>query len=281
LGKVRDFLSYLQLLFLVLIDFLEVLVGINLQFAASILIAGNNAVLVELKCTDSPCMVNAALNAVTQSACLVVTADEQENLFGVANSADTNGKSGFRYLFGVVSEETGVYDKGILSKSAYTCAGGKRGEGFVECDMSVNTASTQEQVDSAVRCDFILISLALSLKIGSHTVEYVHILCRNVDMVEEIVMHEVPVALVVLSGQTYIFVHIEGNNVLEGNLARLIHFDESLIYTQRRRTGGQTQYKGAVFLMVIDGIGYMLSSPCTHSVVIVFDNKFHFVTLRK
>ena len=110
-------------------------------------------------------MVNAALYAMTESASLVVAADKKKHLLGIANGTDTDGKCGLGNLVRIVVEETGVCDKGILGKSANAGSGGERGEGLVEGDVSVNAAAAKEEVDSAVGCDLVLVSLALGLKI--------------------------------------------------------------------------------------------------------------------
>ena len=95
-------------------------------------------------------------------------------------------------------------------------------------------------------------------------------------MVKEIIVHEVPVALVMFSGKANIFIHIECYYILECNFACLVHFDKSLVNAKGRRTCGKTKNKGAVFFVVVDCISNMLSSPLTHSVIVVSDNKFHF-----
>ena len=109
-------------LFFVLVDFLEVLVGINLQLAASSFVTSDNAVLMKLKRAYGPSVVNTALNAVTKSASLIVTADKKQYLLRIANGAYANGKRGLGNLVYVVAEETGVNDKGILSQCANACS---------------------------------------------------------------------------------------------------------------------------------------------------------------
>ena len=259
-------------LLLVLVNFLEILIRVDLKLAASSLVASDDAVLVELESRDSPSVVYAALNAVTESASLVVSADEEENLLCVANGADANGKCGLGNLIGVVIEETGVNDEGVLGESANAGTGIKGGEGLVEGDVTVNAATAHEEIDSAVRRDLFLVTSALCLEILSHTVKNVDILCGNVYMIEEVVVHEVPVALVVILGKTNVFVHIEGNYVLEGNLTLLIHLDELLVNSERRRAGGKAEDEGTVLFVVVDSVGDVLSSPCAHCVIIVFDN---------
>ena len=147
-------------LLLVLVDFLEVLVGVNLEFAACSFVAGNDSVRVHLESGDGPCVVNAAFYAVTESACLVVAADEQENLLGVTDGADADGESGLRNLVGVIAEEAGVDEKGVFGQRAYAGAGNERGEGFVERDVAVNAGAAHEEVDAAVGSDLVFITLA-------------------------------------------------------------------------------------------------------------------------
>ena len=67
-------------LLFVLVDFLEILVGVNLKLAASRLVTSDNAVLVKLKRADGPSVINAALYAMTKSASLVVSADKKKYL---------------------------------------------------------------------------------------------------------------------------------------------------------------------------------------------------------
>ena len=85
--------------------------------------------------------------------------------------------------------------------------------------MAVDADAAQEQVDAAVRSDLRLIVRALCFQILCKSIQDIDVLLRNIDMIKEIIMHEVPVALVVLFGKSYILVHVEGNDVLEGNLA--------------------------------------------------------------
>ena len=265
----------MAILFLVLVDLFEILVGVDLQLAAGGLVAGDDAVGMQLQSADRPRMIHAAFDAVAQGARFVVAIDDQQDLLGVAHRADADGQRGLRHLVRVVVEETGVGDKRILGQRAHTRARGQRGEGLVERDMPVDAATAHEQVDAAVGCDLILVALALRLGIRCQTVEDIDILRRDVNMVKEILVHKVPVALVVLARQTDVLVHIEGDDVLKGHLARFIHLNEVAVYTERRGAGRQTQHEGAVALMVVDRVRDMLRRPGTHFLIVVLNNQFH------
>ena len=79
----------MEALLLVLVDFLEVLVGIHLQLAAGSFVTGNDAIGMQLQSADGPGMIHAAFHTVAQGTGLVVTADQQQNLLGIADSANT------------------------------------------------------------------------------------------------------------------------------------------------------------------------------------------------
>jgi len=91
-------------------------------------------------------------------------------------------------------------------------------------------------------------------------------------MVKKVVVHEVPVALIVLSGEAYVLIHIEGNYVFEGNLTFFIHLNKILVNSERGGSCGKAENKGAILFMIVDGVCNMLRSPITHCLIIVFDD---------
>ena len=56
--------------------------------------------------------------------------------------------------------------------------------------MSVFTYTAEEQVETACVNDSLLVSLALGIDILSIAIEDVDILCRFVDLVEKVLVHE-------------------------------------------------------------------------------------------
>ena len=94
-------------------------------------------------------------------------------------------------------------------------------------------------------------------------------------MVEEIVVHEVPVALVMLMGQAHVLVHIEGDDVGKRELPGLIHAHELLVHADGAGAGGQAQHEGAVFLVGADLRSDVVGSPLAHFIVIILNNNSH------
>ena len=107
--------------------------------------------------------------------------------------------------------------------------------------MSVDSDAAHEEVYSPGLGDLVLIIHALFHGVLSHAVQHVDVVRGNVDVVEEIVVHEIPVALFVLTRQSHVFVHVERDNIAEGHLARLVHLNEFLIDADRRGSCGKAQ----------------------------------------
>ena len=89
-------------------------------------------------------------------------------------------------------------------------------------------------------------------------------------------MHEIPVALIVLFGKAYILVHVEGNDVLEGDLTCLIHSHQLIVNADGGRTGGKAQNEGSVFLVRLDLSRNIIGCPLAHVVVIFLNNYSHY-----
>ena len=68
----------------------------------------------------------------------------------------------------------------------------------------------------------------------------------NVDVTEEVVVHEAVVALRVIFRQADVLVHVEGDHVLEAHFTGLVQLDQALVGIERSATGGQAQYERAI-----------------------------------
>ena len=134
----------------------------------------------------------------------------------------------------------------------------------------------REQVDAAVGFDLLLIPGALPFGIVGHAVEDVDVFLLHVhQMVEEVVVHEIPVALVMLVGQAQVFVHVEGHHVFEGHFAGLIHPGQLLINADGAGAGGQAQHEGPFFLVAVDFSGNVMRGPEAHLIVIFLNDDTH------
>ena len=95
-------------------------------------------------------------------------------------------------------------------------------------------------------------------------------------MVEEGVPHERMVAFGVLFGKPDVLVHVERNDILEGDLSGLVQRDQLFVCRQRGRTRRQSQYEGASGrLFLVDLLYDVARCPAACVFLRVFDNQSH------
>ena len=162
-----------------------------------------------------------------------VAVDQDDDFPAVRDGLDTDRERSAGHLADVVVEEAGVHDLRVVGERLLAGPGGKRAEGLVEGDVSIGPDSTQEEVDASDRGDLVLIPLALGGKVLGVAVEDVYVLGGDVDVVEEVAMHERPVALGMALGQSDIFVHVERDDVPERDIALLVQPDQLLVCSDR------------------------------------------------
>ena len=129
--------------------------------------------------------------------------------------------------------EEPVGNAGVGGEGLHAGLGAQRGTGLVKGDMTIGADTSDEEVDAASFHDHLLVVLALSSEVGGIAVEDVDVLLRTVDMIEQVTGHEGMIALGMGLGQTNILVHIEGNNVLEGNFACTVCLYEGVVHADR------------------------------------------------
>ena len=226
----------------------------------------------------SPLLAHIALDRLSQSACLIVAVDQDDNFLSVCDSADTYGQSVSRNLLRIIVKESGVDNACVRCQCAKAGAGCKGCERLVESEMSVNTDTAHEEVDAAVGSDFSFVARALCFRVLSEAVKNVDVLRLHIyKMIEEIIVHEIPVALVMLARETYIFVHVECDDICKTHFAGLIHADKLLINADRRRSGRKTENERSVFLVVIDLLSDIVRCPLAHLIVIFLNNYSHLI----
>ena len=112
--------------------------------------------------------------------------------------------------------------------------------------MAVFADSAEEEVDAARLLDGPLVCQAFGPEVGSVAVEDMDVLPGLVYAREQVLEHEGMVALGMALGKADILVHVEGDDVLEGNLACGAHACKLVIGTYGGGTGGKAQNEGFV-----------------------------------
>jgi len=248
-----------------------------LQLVGGCLVADDDGVRMHLQGTDSPFLADSALYGVLQGASLIVSVADDEHFLGIHYSTYADGQGCLGHLVHVVVEEAAVGDDGICGEALHTGAALQGAEGLVEGDVSVGTDAAHEEVDATGCLDGSFVLSALSSKVLGVAVQDMYVLLLDVDMGEEVCPHEAVVAFGMLLGQSDVLVHVESDDVLEGNLAGLVHLNEVLVEAQGRGTRGAAQLEG----LLGGGVGSVnlcsniLSSPAAQVLIVRFDDYSH------
>lgn len=241
----------------------EVLVGADLEFGTGLFVASNNAVGMHLDHAGGPHVADAVLDHVVQCTGFLGSVHENQNLSGVHHGADSYGEGLLGNLGFVVVEEAAVGLDGVGGEGLHTGAGSKAASGLVEGDMAVRTYATHKEIDSACLGDHLLVMVALGLQVGGVAVEDMDVLFLDVDVVEEVIPHEAVVALGMIDGKAYIFVHIEGHYILKREDSFLIELYQVLVEAERGAAGGTSQNKRMICcgIEIEDALSHIVGGP--------------------
>ena len=86
--------------------------------------------------------------------------------------------------------------------------------------MTVVTQAQKLQVDATRLLDGRLVGEAFGFSVGIRAVGHMSLCLVDVNMVEEVRVHEVAVALVMVAWKSAVLVQVEGSHVFEADLAR-------------------------------------------------------------
>ena len=189
-----------------------------------------------------------------------------QDLLGLHDGADTHGESGARHFIGR-GEEAGVGVDSVLGELNVVGTGNEMIAGLVEADMTVTADTQQLHIDAAQGIDESVVAGTLSGGIGVLAVGHVGVGQIDVDLGEEILVHEVAVTLVVLAVEAVVLVQIYGAYLLEADLALSVLLSQLGVHSQRGRTGSQADYGGGLCQNLCSHKG---SGTVAHGIVIFF-----------
>ena len=106
---------------------------------------------------------------------------------------------------------------------------GELRRGFVEPDVAVVPQAQKLQAQSARLGDGLLVSGARSVGIGASAVRHMGASRVDINMGEQVVLHEVAVALVMLRIEPAVLVQVETGHVLEAQRAGLAILNQAAV----------------------------------------------------
>ncbi len=176
------------------------------------------------------------------------TEGEEEDALGGEDGADAHGDGAAGdELF--AEEIAGGVESGDAVEGDEAGAAVARGAGLVEADVTGAADAEELEVDSAGGGDggFVLLAEGGDGFGGEGAVGDVDVLARDIDVVEEVFVHETVVALELAGVHGEVFVEVEGDDVLEGEIFFLVEADEFGVDGDGGGSGGEAEDGGLVF----------------------------------
>ena len=174
-----------------------------------------------------------------QDVLLQLTVGDQNDLLCLHDRDHPHRDCLSRHLI-FVFEETGVCADGGLVQIDHVRALDEYAGGLVEADVTVNADAEQLQVDAAQALDACIILGTLCIHILGTAVGDEGVFGTDVDVVEEVGLHEVTVALRIVFGQSRVLIKVDGGYLGEIEITLVVPIGELTVDTEGRGAGCQT-----------------------------------------
>lgn len=171
---------------------------------------------------------------------LILTGNDHHNTMGLHNIQNTHGVSlaGHQRL---ILEETGICIDGTLGQLHAVGAFDELIAGLVETNVTIATQTQQLQIHAAHAVQQLIIALAFPLCVRIHTIGNIGVIQVDIDMVEQVMPHEISIALIVVSRQTHILIQVHSLYLRKVHIALFVPLDQLLINANGAAAGSQAQ----------------------------------------
>ena len=176
---------------------------------------------------------------------LLCAVDNQQNFLCLHDGLDAHGYGEFRHFVNA-PEEAGI----VLNRLRLKCDPVRRFVEtfvrFVEADMAGGAEAQKLKVNPAERGDQSVISGTFGGDILRHAVRKMDVLRLYIDAAEEVLAHEIVVALFILRGEAAIFVEVHRFHFGEIDVALAVPVDKLTVNAERRGTGSEAEHTARI-----------------------------------
>ena len=166
---------------------------------------------------------------------------EEQDFAGFEDGADAHG-DGAAGAFFTGSEKFGVVVESFLVEDFQTRARAEAGSGLVETDVAVAADAEELQVDAAGLADGVFVGFAVVVVVATDgAIGDVDVVGIDVDVGEEILLHEMMETLRMRGGEAEVLVKIESDDLGEIERAGFVETDEFLVDGDHGAPGGQAE----------------------------------------
>ena len=182
---------------------------------------------------------------------LVFATHHNEHLLGGHDGANAHGVCLARHFVGGIKQAAVRVNGGFREVNAVGFLREFRRR-LVEADVAVVAQAQKLQVNAASEQNGSLVGIACGLSVGVGAIGHMRVLGAHVDLAEQVLLHEVVVALLVIGRQAAIFVQIERCNAREVDTLGFVALGDFGVEALRRGAGGQAQHAARLFLDQVD-----------------------------
>jgi len=164
--------------------------------------------------------------------------------------AHGDGRAGYRFLVWEILERVLARDAIEMDEARVAAPGGA---GFIEADVAGAADTEQLEIDSAGAGDELLVLRAGGggIRARDGAVGEMRALRVEIDMVEQVLAHEVVVALRLVGRDRVILVEIERDDIREAQALFLMEPHQFLVDVNRRGTGREAEHGEAAFVFAL------------------------------
>ena len=180
-------------------------------------------------------------NSPCHSIALARAGRQEEDLAALHDGRYPHRQGLRRHLRLVVSEEARVGVDRALGQVDDARPAVPRGPRLVEGDVPVVPDPQEPDVARTDRLELLFVALTFLLTLLSHSIEKVDVLRLDVDLAEEVLLHEEAVALVVGGREPHVLVQVERPDLREVQALLAVEAGELLVDRDGGRPGRQTQ----------------------------------------
>src|SRR5438093_1089431 len=202
---------------------------------------------------------------------LGLPARHQDQLARIEDGPNAHGDRIDRHTLSAL-EEPGVIVDSLFGQRLEPRPGAQGAARLVECDVAIRADAQDLQVDTAAFRDALLVPLAEGGVVAGRARGNVDVVTRDVHVLEEVLVHEVVVALGVIHGQAHVFVEVERRHPREVELLLLVQPHQLLIEAEWRGSGGHAEHGIRL------GVEYFDDDLCrrlAHLLVVSLNDDFH------
>ena len=113
---------------------------------------------------------------------------------------------------------------------------------LIEADVAIVSKTKQLHIYAANRVDDLIVCFTCLFTVRLCAIRQEGTAAVDIDLAEQVLIHEIVVALIIVSGQPLVLIQVHGRHLREIQISLIIPLDQLLVCTDRSRSGRQSKH---------------------------------------